>query len=133
MLPDDFFQAGPPNPRLSNTDGNGAASFASGCRDTHVHGKNPLLSHGLLMRDASESARAYVELDESGGALSASDPPEFEQLYQLYFGFTWRVLGHLGVKSSALDDAVQEVWLVVHRRLPSFEARSALKTWLFGV
>ena len=85
------------------------------------------------MRDASESARAYVELDESGDAVSAGDPPAFEQLYQLYFGFTWRVLGHLGVKSSAIDDAVQEVWLVVHRRLPSFEARSALKTWLFGV
>lgn len=81
----------------------------------------------------SESARAYVELDDDGDALSQGDPPAFEQLYQLYFGFTWRVLGHLGVKSAGLDDAVQEVWLVVHRRLPSFEARSALKTWLFGV
>jgi RNA polymerase sigma-70 factor, ECF subfamily len=86
-----------------------------------------------MMREASESARAYVELDESGDALSDGDPLAFEQLYHLYFGFTWRVLGHLGVKSPAIDDAVQEVWLVVHRRLPSFEARSALKTWLFGV
>jgi RNA polymerase sigma-70 factor (ECF subfamily) len=64
---------------------------------------------------------------------SAAAPPDFEQLYALYFGFTWRVLGHLGVAAHSLDDAVQEVWMVVHRRLAEFEGRSALKTWLFGI
>lgn len=62
-----------------------------------------------------------------------AEAPDFRRLYQLYFGFTWRVLGHLGVPAHALDDAVQEVWLTVHRRLPSFEGRSALRTWLFGI
>jgi RNA polymerase sigma-70 factor (ECF subfamily) len=59
--------------------------------------------------------------------------PSFNQLYELYFAFTWRVLGHLGVPDHALDDAVQEVWITVHRRLGSFEGRSALRTWLFGI
>lgn len=90
-----------------------------------------------MMRDASEpmlarGERAFAGEGEDEGTL-AIEPPDFEQLYQLYFGFTWRVLGHLGVKSHAIDDAVQEVWIVVHRRLPSFAGRSALKTWLFGV
>lgn len=85
------------------------------------------------MRDASEPLRAHDERDFAGEGALAVEAPDFEQLYQLYFGFTWRVLGHLGVKSHALDDAVQEVWIVVHRRLPSFAGRSALKTWLFGV
>jgi RNA polymerase sigma-70 factor (ECF subfamily) len=89
------------------------------------------------MRDASEPIRAHAERAFTGegageGALPM-DPAEFDRLYQLYFGFTWRVLGHLGVKPHAIDDAVQEVWIVVHRRLPSFAGRSALKTWLFGV
>lgn len=57
----------------------------------------------------------------------------FEQLYALHFDFSWRVLGHLGVPAHALDDAVQEVWMVVHRRLPEFEGRSVFKTWLFGI
>jgi RNA polymerase sigma-70 factor (ECF subfamily) len=66
--------------------------------------------------------------------LDPSDaPPPFDQLYTLYFGFTWRVLGHLGVPAHGLDDAVQDVWIVVHRRLADFEGRSALKTWLFGI
>ena len=32
-----------------------------------------------------------------------------------------------------LDDAVQDVWLVVHRKLAEFDGRSALSTWLFGI
>ena len=31
------------------------------------------------------------------------------------------------------EDVVQEVMLVVHRRLSEFEGRSSLKTWLFGI
>ena len=34
---------------------------------------------------------------------------------------------------SAVDDVVQEIFLVVHRRLPEFEARASMKTWLFGI
>jgi RNA polymerase sigma-70 factor (ECF subfamily) len=71
--------------------------------------------------------------ERAGDGCPNVTPPAFEQLYQLYFGFTWRVLGHLGVSAHGIDDAVQEVWLTVHRRLPSFEGRSALKTWLFGI
>jgi RNA polymerase sigma-70 factor, ECF subfamily len=39
----------------------------------------------------------------------------------------------MGVQDSSLEDAVQDVFLVVHRRLPEFEARSQLRTWLFGI
>jgi RNA polymerase sigma-70 factor (ECF subfamily) len=85
------------------------------------------------MRDGSESARAQTGADGTAEATPQVEPPAFEQLYQLYFGFTWRVLGHLGVKAHGIDDAVQEVWLTVHRRLGSFEGRSELKTWLFGI
>ena len=65
--------------------------------------------------------------------VPAPDPVEFEQLYAVYFEFTWRVLRHLGVPAAGMDDAVQEVWLVVHQRLGHFEGRSTLKTWLFGI
>jgi RNA polymerase sigma-70 factor, ECF subfamily len=57
----------------------------------------------------------------------------FERLYELHFSFTWRVLEHLGVPRHGIDDAVQEVWIAVHRRLPSFEGRSQIETWLFGI
>jgi RNA polymerase sigma-70 factor (ECF subfamily) len=91
------------------------------------------LELGPLRPEDAEPARPVTPDEAHGSAGPALPPPSFEQLYELYFGFTWRVLGHLGVPDHALDDAVQEVWITVHRRLSSFEGRSALRTWLFGI
>jgi RNA polymerase sigma-70 factor (ECF subfamily) len=45
----------------------------------------------------------------------------------------WRSLRRLGVADPQLDDAVQDVFLVVYRRLADFEGRSSVRTWLFGI
>jgi RNA polymerase sigma-70 factor (ECF subfamily) len=66
-------------------------------------------------------------------AVAADARLSFEQLYERYFPFTWRALRHLGVPPSAVEDAAQEVWIIVHRRLPSFAQRSGPRTWLFGI
>jgi RNA polymerase sigma-70 factor (ECF subfamily) len=47
--------------------------------------------------------------------------------------FVWRSLQRLGVRPMALDDALQEVFIVVHKRLASFDGSSQLTTWLFGI
>lgn len=59
--------------------------------------------------------------------------PELEAIYDEYFDFVWRSLRRLGVRAGLLEDALQDVFLVVHRRLADFEQRSSLKTWLFGI
>jgi RNA polymerase sigma-70 factor, ECF subfamily len=84
-----------------------------------------------MMQDTPDSTRFYAPWSSAEHAI---DPPRaFAGLYRRYVGFTWRVVGKLGVPSHAIDDVVQEVWLVVHRRLPSFEGRATLESWLFGV
>ena len=45
----------------------------------------------------------------------------------------WRGLRRLGVPEICIEDAVQDVFLVVHRRLAEFEGRCAMKTWLYGI
>jgi RNA polymerase sigma-70 factor, ECF subfamily len=65
--------------------------------------------------------------------MTSPRPCPLEQLYREYFSFTWRALRALGVPRASLDDAAQELWVVVHRRLASFEGRSKAKTWLFGI
>lgn len=59
--------------------------------------------------------------------------PSFESIYEEHFDFIWRSMRRLGISSQSIDDAVQDVFLVVHRRLEDFEERCSLKTWLFGI
>jgi len=57
----------------------------------------------------------------------------WDELYEEHFDFVWRSLRRLGVATSGLDDAAQEVFLVAFRRAADFEGRSTVKTWLFGI
>jgi RNA polymerase sigma-70 factor (ECF subfamily) len=57
----------------------------------------------------------------------------FRTLYEQHFKFAWRTLRYLGVPEPLLEDAAQELWVVVHRRYGEFEGRSDLKTWLFAI
>jgi RNA polymerase sigma-70 factor (ECF subfamily) len=57
----------------------------------------------------------------------------FAAVYEATFGVAWRTLARLGVPDGSLDDACQEVFLVVHRRLGDFLGRSQLKTWVVGI
>jgi RNA polymerase sigma-70 factor (ECF subfamily) len=45
----------------------------------------------------------------------------------------WRSLRRLGVPEADVEDAAQEAFVVIHRKLPEFEGRSSLKTWIFGI
>ena len=59
--------------------------------------------------------------------------PGFDRVYEEHVDFVWRSVRRLGVPEEMVDDAVQETFLVVHRRLPEFEGRSSLKTWIFSI
>jgi RNA polymerase sigma-70 factor, ECF subfamily len=45
----------------------------------------------------------------------------------------WRVLRTFGVAEAQLEDAAQDVFVVVHRRLGEWEGRAAITTWLFAI
>ncbi len=47
--------------------------------------------------------------------------------------FVWRSLAHLGVRTDAIDDAVQDVFLIVHRRRHAYDGRAPVRHWLYGI
>ena len=59
--------------------------------------------------------------------------PAFDDVYTAHVGFVWRVLRTLGVPDAQIEDAVQDVFLVVHRRLAEWQGRAAITTWLFAI
>lgn len=62
-------------------------------------------------------------------------PPEtaFRELFRAHAAFVWRVLRRYGVHDAELPDVCQEVFMVVHRRLPEFEGRAQLRTWIYEI
>ncbi len=63
-----------------------------------------------------------------------SPEPAFEDVYREHFAFVWSTLLRLGVPRPGVEDAVQDVFVVVHRRLSDFEGRGAgLRSWLFTI
>jgi len=89
---------------------------------------------------ATHGERALPATAELPLLAESGEPPaptalgvRFGALYREHFALAWRGLKRLGVPEAALEDAVQDVFLVLHRRLDEFEERSSLKTFLFGI
>jgi RNA polymerase sigma-70 factor (ECF subfamily) len=76
---------------------------------------------------------AACDASDLAGAAEAVHPRRVQEVYELHVDFVWRTARRLGVQDQHVDDVVQEVFLVVQRRLAEFEGRSELRTWLFGI
>ena len=59
-------------------------------------------------------------------------PLVFEAVFARHFRSVWRTLRRLGVSGAQVDDAAQDVFVVVHRRLHGFDRRS-LRAWLYAI
>lgn len=69
------------------------------------------------------------------GADSAATPQQLslEAIHESHVDFVWCSLQRLGVPKPDLEDALQEVFIVVHAKLSTFDGSSRLSTWLFGI
>jgi RNA polymerase sigma-70 factor, ECF subfamily len=92
---------------------------------------HPILVGPSSVREPAAPCGERITAWPDGGA--AHEAPSFDDVYRSELGFVWRSAKRLGLRDAALDDAVQEVFVVVHRRLADFEGRSSLRTWLFGI
>jgi RNA polymerase sigma-70 factor, ECF subfamily len=56
-----------------------------------------------------------------------------EEVYRDHADFVWACLQRFGIRDRDLDDALQEVFVVVHQRLGSFRGEARLTTWLYSI
>lgn len=104
--------------------------------DPRIIGHSPEVSaffRAMASRGAEEIAERHLAHEAGDGRPASGEIATFEHIYQQYFDFVWRSARRLGVSENAVDDVVQDVFLVVHRRLRDFEGRSSMKTWIFGI
>jgi RNA polymerase sigma-70 factor (ECF subfamily) len=80
---------------------------------------------------------AQISVSHPGLALSMDadapvvDSPRLDSLIEEHLDFVWRSLRRLGVPQGATDDATQQVWLVLARKLPEIIPGQE-RAFLFG-
>lgn len=57
---------------------------------------------------------------------------DFRAVYRAHYGLVWHALFRLGVPPDALEDAVQDVFVVAYRRRDDY-AGTSTKAWLYGI
>lgn len=61
---------------------------------------------------------------------ATSESPTFAQLFSEHAPYVGRTLRFLGVAEANLEDACQEVFVVVHRRLPELYRSGGARSWI---
>jgi RNA polymerase sigma-70 factor, ECF subfamily len=82
-----------------------------------------LLQRGLVA-DASHPEAALAP---------AAAPPSVAAVYEANVDYVFRCLRSLGVRGGQVEDAVQDVFLVVHDKLHTFDGAAKLRTWLYAI
>ena len=77
--------------------------------------------------------RTAVEATRGSAPVLAPAVPSFAEVYRDYAQYAWRVLRRLGVREADVEDVCQEMFLVVHKKLPKFGQRSSVRTWLYSI
>jgi RNA polymerase sigma-70 factor (ECF subfamily) len=82
-----------------------------------------------------ELGAGFARDDRRGDAAGASGSGSavFERVYEEHVTFAWRSLRLLGVAEDLLEDATQDVFVVVSHKLDEFAGRSSLRTWIFSI
>jgi RNA polymerase sigma-70 factor (ECF subfamily) len=63
-------------------------------------------------------------------ASVAREPIAFDVVFRQYAPYVGRTLRWLGVSAANVEDVCQEVFIVVHRRLPEVDSSGSLRAWV---
>jgi RNA polymerase sigma-70 factor, ECF subfamily len=79
-----------------------------------------------------EGNSAAPDLTATPRESSAGVPP-FEVVYERCLDLVWTAARQLGVPADAIDDVVQEIFVVIHGRLATLQNVESLRSWVYGV
>ncbi len=67
------------------------------------------------------------------GATKLNAPNRVREIFDQHADFVWRVLARAGVRDADLQDATQEVFIVVTNKLEQHDGATKVTTWLYGI
>jgi RNA polymerase sigma-70 factor (ECF subfamily) len=87
----------------------------------------------LLQERRQEPAADPPAADNLAAGYAADASRSFDALYEAHFEFVWRTLRRFGVPASVAEDAAQDVFVVLHRKLADLRPDASAKSYLFSI
>ena len=78
-------------------------------------------------------ATEQSERDDRSGAPAELEVPPFESIYAQYFEFVRFSARYFGVTLAAMDDVVQEIFMVIHRKIGTLRQPASLRSWIYSI
>ena len=98
-----------------------------------LEGGGSLLLRSPSLMDEPHGARAEAQADPPASASRLkAETLEFAEVYRSFFGHVSRWVRALGGPEAERDDLVQDVFVIVHRRLPDFDGKN-IHGWLYQI
>lgn len=82
---------------------------------------------------ARVQSRDNIDAERPERRPTVENAPNIRALYEQHAAFVCRSLRRLGVAEADLDDALQEVFLVVYQRLATYRECGKARSWLYSI
>lgn len=94
---------------------------------------NPTSHDVQAAADAHGATLVATVHDARPLAVPAVSAPSLTQIALREADFLWLTLQRLGVRTADCRDVMQDVLMVVHRKLHTYDGRAPLRAWLYGI
>ena len=78
-------------------------------------------------------AHSHADGQPASVAVPAACEVSFERLYEAHFDFIFRCLRRLGVPGGQAEDAAQDTFVILHRRLGDLRSETSARAFLFAI
>lgn len=95
--------------------------------------KRPARTPNSDRSDGSEPPAGTPGVQGHAQALRSERAPDLATIYRAHHATIWRSLRGFGVPPHLVDDATQDVFVIVQRRLHVYDGRVPLRRWLLGI
>jgi RNA polymerase sigma-70 factor (ECF subfamily) len=82
---------------------------------------------------ASNTTNALLAAAVTGLRTELGQRWTTRELFEAHGAFVLRLVRHLGVLPSDVEDVAQEVFVIAHRRLDTLQREGSARSWLFGI
>jgi RNA polymerase sigma-70 factor (ECF subfamily) len=85
-----------------------------------------------LRRDRTLSLRGSERASDDGATASRAKL-DLAGVYAAQKDFVWLTLQRMGIRRPDLEDVFQDVFVIVHKRLHTYNPEAKLTAWLYGI